>query len=570
MTKHPSRFLVDRARNLARRLKANDRGSVLMITGLGIVVLIFATGMGIDYSRAMKLQTKLNAAADAAALAAVTQTMMNDPSTDDASAAARNMFKSQINDLQGLVWPGNDVDSNVQISVVGPDFNTSTRTAIVTYAARSTNAFAGILQLATLPIHGTSTATATSAPNIDFYISLDTSPSMALPTTSSGFTTMDNAFSCAFACHSNKIEAYYNSSIKKGLIVDNNAFNIVKGSFPDGAAPTIANGPTPAGTATTTVIDSAGSYIYKNSNVADTIASNATSGNGTSIRTLCKATSSNKNICVYNKDGTFVDSYWYALNQGVPLRVTDERQAIKDLMSLATTYQTINQRSYRAALYTFDHATDLKQLSWITDSDSLASVSAAAGNVNVVQVNDRAGNGCQPGVSSCSSSDTYRFTSFKSIMDKMASGQSNGGLPAISGGGTQDLKDTPQAYLFIVTDGMSDEYTSAGPYQRTRSYLQPAQLAQCTDFKTTRKVHIAILYTEYTTDSIQDDEPSQRGIATTAIQGAGTPPAPPNIASQLTACASPGLMYTVKTNESISTALQNLFTKALATAHLSK
>ncbi|HWU03313.1 MAG TPA: pilus assembly protein TadG-related protein, partial [Novosphingobium sp.] len=46
-------------------------GNVLLITAGGLFVMLFAIGFGIDYSRAEMMQTKLNAAADAAVLVAV-------------------------------------------------------------------------------------------------------------------------------------------------------------------------------------------------------------------------------------------------------------------------------------------------------------------------------------------------------------------------------------------------------------------------------------------------------------------------------------------------------------------
>ena len=57
---------------LLRRLRDNRRGNVLIIMGFATIPLTFATGMTIDYSQAARLQTKLDTAADAAALAAVT------------------------------------------------------------------------------------------------------------------------------------------------------------------------------------------------------------------------------------------------------------------------------------------------------------------------------------------------------------------------------------------------------------------------------------------------------------------------------------------------------------------
>ena len=499
----------------ARKLRHDRRGNVLMLVGFSIIPLTLATGMAIDYSRASRLQTRLNAAADAAALAAVTQPMMTQDNPS-ARSTALNMFKSQITNQPGLVW--NDADLNV--TVTGNDTATTTRTSVVTYTAKSTNSFSGVLGMTTITIGGTATATATAAPNIDFYLALDTSPSMALPTTTSGFNIMDSAVSCAFACHSNKIENYVGSSIPS-LILDSTKFSIVKGSF----------GTSGSGATAITKIDAKGSYIYNNR---------------TAVDSKCKGPSS-KDICVYNADGTYVDSYWYALNQSVRLRVTDETAATSDLMTLAKQYAADNNRTYRAALYTFDHSTNLKTISNL--SSDLTAVGNAASGIDVVTVNDQAGNGRPP---NGTSGTEYLFTSFASVLTKMALV-----MPLVSGKGTMDVGDTPQSFLFLVTDGMSDENIGSG---RTRAAMQQAQINQCTAIKA-RGIKIAILYTQYTVASIQDDEPGQRAIATAAI---------PNIAPALTQCASPNLMYTVTTDQSITAALQSLFASAVASARISR
>lgn len=501
-----------------RGLAGDRRGNVLMLMVFSVIPLTLAGGIGIDYARAARLQTKLNAAADAAALAAVSQPMML-AGNDNAKAktAAENMFKSQISSLPGLLW--NDAD--LIVNVTGNNLVTSTRTAVVTYTARSTNAFSGIIGMPSITIGGTATATATAAPNIDFYLALDTSSSMALPTTSAGITVMDSAVSCSFACHSNKIQQYVGGSIPT-LILDNAKFSLVKGSF----------GTSGSGTNQKTLIDADSSFIYTNRTATDSKCSDGTTNK--------------KDICVYNADGTYADSYWYALNKGVRLRVTDERQGASDLMALAQSYATANSRTYRAALYTFDHKSNLQTVA--TLSSNLSAIATAANGIEVVMVNDKAGNGRPP---NGESGTQYLFTSFESILSKMSTE-----MPALSGKGTDTPGDTPQAFLFMVTDGMSDENIGSG---RTRTAMQDAQITQCNAIKA-RGIKIAILYTEYTVDSIKDDEPGQRALAEAAI---------PNIAPQLTKCASPDLLYIVKTNENISTALQSLFTKAVASARLS-
>ena len=85
---------------LAGQLKADQKGGLMMIAGLAIVPMTFLVGFGVDYSRAMSLQTQLNAAADAAALAAVAPSMILQ-SDSEASAAATKMFNAQAALLTG-------------------------------------------------------------------------------------------------------------------------------------------------------------------------------------------------------------------------------------------------------------------------------------------------------------------------------------------------------------------------------------------------------------------------------------------------------------------------------------
>jgi Flp pilus assembly protein TadG len=198
-----------------RRLYADRRGNVLLIMGFATIPMTFATGMAIDYSQAARLQTKLDAAADAAALAAVTLPMMS-RSDADARTAATNMFNEQVAGLPGLIY----APANLTVTLVSTNGASNSRTATVSYRAASANSFAGVLGMASIPIAGTSASNATTAPNIDFYVLLDTSGSMALPATSQGLKDLTaKTGGCAFACHStndatardknNKLTDYY-------------------------------------------------------------------------------------------------------------------------------------------------------------------------------------------------------------------------------------------------------------------------------------------------------------------------------------------------------------------------
>ncbi len=164
---------------------------------LAAVPMIFLTGMGINYGMAAFRQSRLNAFADAAALAAVTPTMMAE-STDDATTAAVDTFNAQAEVLAGVTY---DPD-NLSISI---STNGNERTVTVSYKAASVDNFPNILGGNTIALSGSSSATAGQAPNIDFYLLLDSSPSMAIAATQSGIDTMVAHTSaqggCAFGCH---------------------------------------------------------------------------------------------------------------------------------------------------------------------------------------------------------------------------------------------------------------------------------------------------------------------------------------------------------------------------------
>ncbi|WP_445191538.1 pilus assembly protein TadG-related protein [Sphingomonas sp. Tas61C01] len=211
------RSSIKGARTKIGSFAGERRGNVLIIMAFSMLPLTAATGMAIDYSRAARLQTKVNSAADAAALAAVTTPMMSQPIKDAAQAASR-MFISQASGLQGLTWktPLRATPTASQTlttytldygayKVVVTDINLTglSRTATVSYDALSHNTFSNVLKLEESGIGGSATATAKTAPNVDFHILLDTSGSMALPSTSSGLTLLTSKTNgCAFACHS--------------------------------------------------------------------------------------------------------------------------------------------------------------------------------------------------------------------------------------------------------------------------------------------------------------------------------------------------------------------------------
>jgi Flp pilus assembly protein TadG len=180
-----------------RRFARESRGNVAMIFAISLIPLVYLTGMGVDYGSAAMREAQLNAIADSASLAAVTPSMM--AQGDSASiTAARNYFNAQATNLQGVTYNAANLSVTVTDSI-------TTRQVQVSYTATSSNFFPTVLGQSTIALNGSSTAVGSVAPNINFYILLDDSPSMGIPASSSGINTLISNTSsqggCAFACH---------------------------------------------------------------------------------------------------------------------------------------------------------------------------------------------------------------------------------------------------------------------------------------------------------------------------------------------------------------------------------
>jgi Flp pilus assembly protein TadG len=186
---------------VVRRLLANTRGNVAVTVAVLLAPLVLAVGMSTDYTLARTRQDRLNGIADTAALAAVTPTMMNQ-TTDTAQAAALAVLRSGVATVPNVTYNSNDITVTVSDTTNGTNV---TRVATVNFAAASSTVFSALLGLTTLPVNGSSSAKSSVSPKIDFFMLLDTSPSMAIAATTSGIATMVSHTSsqggCAFACH---------------------------------------------------------------------------------------------------------------------------------------------------------------------------------------------------------------------------------------------------------------------------------------------------------------------------------------------------------------------------------
>ena len=460
------------------RLLRNRRGNVSMMYALVAPVLLFGGGAAIDYGRAAQIRTKLNAAADAAALAALTPTMLQQ-STTVAQAAAVKMFNGLTENLPGLTANATQVTVSVTVGATP-----LTRNVQVSYSTSVNTIFAQVLGVSALPVQGFSDASAKAPPNIDFYVLLDNSPSMALPSTQAGITQMQNLTTaqatggCAFACHQ--------ASTNNGDTTGN--------PCADGTAPTLKS-PPPSTTA---------GSLY----------------------------------CNTTKHGAQIDNYALARKNNITLRLDELNSGVSTLLQTAsTTSQSTlfaTPPKYRFSIYSMDSlwSIGLTQLMALTSSYTSGWTTASA-NFGVMEMYSN-NNDCAN--SACSSSTTTPGRDVGTNYDDSLGKLSQASYIPNPGNGTNQPGDTPQEVLFIVTDGVEDELSGGSRLEQAINDLGNAPNGNssgtnwCTTIKN-RGIKIAILYTDY--------------LAVTANSWyvGHIQPIQSDIGPALQACASPGLFY---------------------------
>jgi Flp pilus assembly protein TadG len=176
-----------------RRLLQDEDGNLAPMFALTLLPVLGLVGITVDYTQSSARKATLDAIADSASLAAVTPAML--ASSDQVSInTATTLFDNQVALVKGV--------GPISRSVTATDSGL-TRTVTVNYQTTSNALFGGYTGKSSVPISGSSQSSATVPPNIDFYLLLDNSPSMAIAATTAGINTMvaNTPDQCAFGCH---------------------------------------------------------------------------------------------------------------------------------------------------------------------------------------------------------------------------------------------------------------------------------------------------------------------------------------------------------------------------------
>jgi Flp pilus assembly protein TadG len=190
------------------RFARDRKANVAVIAAITLIPIIFLLGMTLDFSQALRKKEQLDAAADAAAIAAVRPAMLMQ-SDAVAKATANAIFMSVANGVSGLA-----VTPTPTITITDSGLQ---RTVSVSYNAAALNNFPKVLQnTASWPISGTATSQAAAAPNMNWYLLMDDSPSMGIGATLADINNLiaatvpskqpaSSSQNCGFACHETNI-----------------------------------------------------------------------------------------------------------------------------------------------------------------------------------------------------------------------------------------------------------------------------------------------------------------------------------------------------------------------------
>lgn len=520
-------------RALVGQFRRNNRGNVAVMSALAALPMIAGVGCVIDYTTASMIKTKLQAAADAASLAAVS-------TNSSVIATAKNMSGSGTVS-GGSTYALNFFNSNLSTAPENVGYTSLTPTAAVTksgskvtstvsFTAQVPTYFMGLLGYSQVAVSGTSSASYALPTYINFYLMLDVSGSMSFPSTAAEQARLiavnpDNMnggypTGCQFACHFT-----YQGGCSQG-----------------------GQGPIPAAGKPT----NPGSGGYCQGFIISRL--------GTSPTSFAAGTTNTNNGNSVNWNNTQVSSCPTAgTSSCIQLRADAVGYAVSELLTTASQTETTNNISnqFKVGLYPFIVNLDSSYLPLTSSISAGSAIYTAAANLA-----SELDTGQDPALGSGGTHFENALTTMNSLIKTVGTGSSSSNaLP----------------YVFMITDGSQDYQTQSGgnwssqnwsataqvPYQNSATTTPPNSVTS-TDYCATLKnrgITVAVLYIPYGTivNANSGFANNEDGYANNNIA---------NIPASLQSCASSGFFYTANTPADINNALITMFEQAVSTAHI--
>jgi Flp pilus assembly protein TadG len=527
--------------SLIGRLRNDQHGNVAVIFVLALVPLLSAIGCAIDYTRATQIQSKLQAAADAASVGSIAKlspafvaagTMSSDGSIQVGVDDATKIFKGNMAGTAGFTLAS--TSPTVAVTKTGIRIASN-----VQFSADVPTMFLGVMGKSKMTVTGTSSSVVSLPPYLDFYLMLDVSGSMGLPSTDAEQTRLaainpDNRATaypggCTLACHFQVQNVCGNGG--QQYPTNNYCMGYAFSRLSQSALSSLIN------QASTVSVPKARPGLPNamlpnlNATLTPGASNSLITGNPSSLPySLTAATScptDGTDACIQLR----ADAVGYAVNQ---LFITANSSA-----------KVTNQ--FRIGLYPFvQHLYAYFALtSAINGSPTNSSTInyAAANLASQLDTNSNA---------SLGSGGTH--------IDNALTDMNN--LIVSVGNGSTSTNTQP--FIFLVTDGAQDNQTktlnTSGGWSGSNhaTVIDPTQ--QCQTIKN-RGIIISVLYIPY--QPIQNPNASfagnEDGYANSNI--ASIPPS-------LRGCASPNFFFTANAPADITAALNAMFNQALVTAHI--
>ena len=219
-------------------------------------------------------------------------------------------------------------------------------------------------------------------------------------------------------------------------------------------------------------------------------------------------------------------NYAIARSGGVTMRIDSLKSAVLQAISDAQASEVVANQ-YRVGLYTMSEWGALGTLQTLTSNLTTATSAANTIDLGAVQT---FGDG-----------QSYYGTTLPALNT----------LIATPGNGVTQA--TAQKFVFLISDGVDDEYNPAATDTHQTSIINTAL---CQTLKS-RGITVAVIYTTYL--PMPTEQTYQDLVAPFASQ----------IAPAMQACASPGYYYQASDGPGITAGLTALFAKAKGTGHLS-
>jgi Flp pilus assembly protein TadG len=538
-----------RLKQYLSRFRRDRRGNVAAIFAITAIPLISAIGCAVDYSLATRMKAKLQTAADAAGIAALSQkspgflaasVMTGNGSVAAGVTDANNVFDANMNGITGyqnLVRSSTVTKTGIKLA------------ATVTYTADVPVSFLKVIGFQKLTVTGASSSAATLPPYLDFYLTLDVSGSMGLPSTPAEQTRLSQVnpdnfkqypTGCTLACHfapqnsactDSGTQAYSTNNYCMGYVYSRVGQTALKNLI--NQASTVSIPKTVPGLPSAMLPD-------LNTNVTPGANNSLITGNTKSKPYSLTAVSS----CPI--DGT---------DNCIQLRLDAVGYAVNQLFVTANASMKVTNQ-FRIGLYPFiqNLYTYFALTSSINGSPTNSSTInyAAANLATLLDTNMHAGLG---------SGGTHIDTALTSVNGLISSGSG-----AVGDGSTAS---TPQPYVFLVTDGAQVPQIKGVPngawnFSNHATTIDNqgalATVPSCETLKG-RGIIISVLYIPY-----QPISPVNTSFAGNEDTYANNNI--PFIPASLQKCASPGFFYTANTPSDITAALNAMFNHALQTAHI--